>query len=187
VIKRYNLKGPWHALRRALKPTARFRRAWLNGQRLQFLDIPTARPLALVERRFGPLRGVAYLVMEDLGDRDLGIEVAVGGLTEVRLAQVAALFRALGAAGLTHGDTKASNFLVTADGVAVIDLDAMHSSVNKSLVNKRSVNKSSVSEHPDLTRFLANFDHLPDVRARVRAALSGAGTDDGFAAPSRSL
>lgn len=157
IVKRYNLKGPWHAVRRVLKPVARFRLAWLNGQRLHMLAIPTARPLALLERRWGPLRGVAYLVMEDLGDLDLGSEVAVHGLSETRLAQVVDIFRALQAAGLNHGDTKASNFLVGPAGVAVIDLDAMGEAV--------------AGQARDRRRFLANFDDRPDVRRRVAAAL----------------
>lgn len=158
VIKRYNIKGPWHAVRRALKPLPRYRLAWLNGQRLTLLGIPTARPLALVERRLGPLRGVAYLVMEDLGDLDLAAEIAAAGLTERRLAEIAALFCALSMAGLSHGDTKVSNFLVTPAGVALVDLDAM-------------AEKSRC--HTDVRRFLANFDRTPEVRERFRAALGG--------------
>lgn len=157
IVKRYNLKGPWHTVRRVLKPVARFRLAWLNGQRLHMLAIPTARPLALLERRWGPLRGVAYLVMEDLGDLDLGSEVAARGLSETRLAQVVEIFRALQAAGLSHGDTKASNFLVGPAGVAVIDLDAMGEGV--------------AGQARDRRRFLANFDDRPDVHRRVAAAL----------------
>jgi tRNA A-37 threonylcarbamoyl transferase component Bud32 len=168
VIKRYNLKGPWHAVRRALKPMARFRLAWLNGQRLHFLGIPTARPVMLVERRFGPLRRVAYLVMEDLGDRDLGREIAAQGLSEARLAQLVALFRALNAAELCHGDTKASNFLVAAGSLHLIDLDAM-----------RVCGRGD----RDVARFLGNFEHLPEVRERIRAALAGPGAGGGFARP----
>jgi tRNA A-37 threonylcarbamoyl transferase component Bud32 len=161
VIKRYNLKGPWHAMRRVLKPTARFRRAWLNGQRLHFLGIPTARPLALVERRFGPVRGVAYLVMEDLGDRDLAGEATEADLSEPRLAQLVELFRALEAAGLVHGDTKASNFLITSDAVALVDLDAMHPAGRRG--------------NRDLTRFLANFADRPALRERLCQAFAAAG------------
>lgn len=172
VIKRYNLKGPWHALRRALKPAARYRVAWRNGQRLVFLDIPTARPLLLLEKRWGPLRGVAYLVMEDLGGRDLPAELDANGLTEARVAQVARLFRALAAAGLRHGDTKASNFLVTPDAVALVDLDAL---------------REGGGQEKDVARFLANFDDRPDVRERFRQALATTAADGGFAPGARPL
>jgi tRNA A-37 threonylcarbamoyl transferase component Bud32 len=176
IVKRYNLKGPWHALRRAARPVARFRRAWLNGQRLHMLEIPTARPLLLLERRFGPLRGVAYLVMEDLGDLDLTAEIDADGLSDERLTQVVDLFRALRAAELTHGDTKSSNLLVNAQGVSIIDLDAMHDAAS--------------GQERDLRRFLANFPGHGEIHQRFAGALSAAGLldgDSGFAGSPPSL
>lgn len=162
VVKRYNHKNAWQALRRNLRPTARFRRAWCNGQRLHMLHIPTARPLLLLERRFGPLRGVAYLVMEDLGDLDLA--TAAAGDTDLDGAVVqgtTTLLRALSAAGLVHGDTKASNFLLTDRGVAIIDLDALR--------------EGEAGRAGDLQRFLANFDGRPALQRRFEQALVEAG------------
>ncbi|MFU8815408.1 MAG: lipopolysaccharide kinase InaA family protein [Pseudomonadales bacterium] len=179
IVKRYNQKNWRHAVRRALKPIARFRRAWVNGQGLHFLDIPTARPLALLERRFGPLRGVAYLVMEDLGQVDLAAEVAAQGASDRRVAQVVRLFQALRAAGISHGDTKASNFMVAAAGVALVDLDA--------------VRLSTAGQAEDLRRFLANFADQPEVHTRFVAAFAAAGIElpaaqvGGVARPPRRL
>lgn len=163
VVKRYNVKGPWHALRRALKPGPRFRLAWQNGHRLWMLGVPTARPLLLLERRCGPLRGVAYLVMEDLGDRHLGQEIDQQGLSDARAAELARLFRTLQAAGLRHGDTKVTNLLVTDAGIALIDLDAM--------------GLSRRGQRRDVARFLANFQHQPLVRERLAAAFAAAGVE----------
>ncbi|MEQ9006205.1 MAG: lipopolysaccharide kinase InaA family protein [Pseudomonadales bacterium] len=163
VIKRYNVKGPWHRLRRAVKPGARFRLAWLNGHRLWMLGVPTARPLLLLERRLGPLHGVAYLVMEDLGDRHLGQEIDEQGLGDERMAELVRLFRTLQAAGLRHGDTKITNLLVTEAGAALIDLDAMA--------------PSRRGQRRDVARFLANFEHQPMLRDRVAAALAAAGVE----------
>jgi tRNA A-37 threonylcarbamoyl transferase component Bud32 len=157
VVKRYNRKSLGHAIRRMLEPVPRFRRAWLNGQRLHLLGIATARPLALLEQRQGPLRGRAYLVMEDLGDTDLAVEIAAHGLDESRLADIAALFRAFDDAGLSHGDTKASNFLVTDTGVSVVDLDSM-------VASRRGIDA-------DRERFLRNFADVPEVGRRLAAAL----------------
>lgn len=156
VIKRYNIKSPWHALRRTLKPRSRFRRAWCNGQRLHFLRIPTARPLALLERRHGPLRGVAYLVMEDCGADDLSRLAAGTGLTGWHIDAVTRIFRALVAAGLSHGDTKATNFLVAGDDVLLVDLDAMR--------------ESPAGQSKDIGRFLANWDPALGRRFRERFA-----------------
>lgn len=167
VIKRYNLKGPWHALRRNLRPLTRFRTAWCNGQRLHMLEIPTARPLALLERRFGPWRGVAYLVMEDLagapgGTLDLAAEVEAVGLQEARLEQVVQIFRDLETAQLVHGDTKATNFLVAAGGLHLVDLDAL-------------AEGGASGRQRDRRRFLDNFRHRPEVQRQVEAAFAEAG------------
>jgi tRNA A-37 threonylcarbamoyl transferase component Bud32 len=128
VLKRYNVKSPLHALRRSIRRTPRPRLAWLNGQRLAFLAISTARPLALLERRLGPWRGVAYLLLEDLGDRTLEEEVAEHGVTCERASEVAELFALLRKLRLRHGDTKADNFLIVEQRVRLIDLDAMRDS-----------------------------------------------------------
>ena len=157
IIKRYNLKSPYHAARRALKPRAR--RAWRNANQLHFLGVPTARPLALLERRRAGLAGVAYLVLEDLGDGELAGEIADDGLSDARCAEVAALFSALGRAGLAHGDAKVSNLLIAPDGtVRLVDVDAL---------------RSARYGRRDVARFLANFSG--DVRARFARAFEQEG------------
>lgn len=160
VVKRFNVKSFGHRLRRIFKPRARFRVAWCNGQRLHFLRIPTARPVALLERRFGPLRGVAYLVMEDAGREDLYVRASGDGLSDEQVAGVVDLFSALQAAGLTHGDTKASNFLISRGQVALVDLDAMHEGV--------------AGLTRDIDRFLANWRDQPELRERFRRCFVGA-------------
>ncbi len=159
VVKRYNVKNLFHALRRALKPLARFRRAWINGQRLHFLNIPTPRPLALVEERIGPWRGVAYLVTEDCGDVDLLAEITASGLSEKRCAQITTIFTSLQRACLMHGDTKASNFLIWQDQVFLIDLDGM--------------TENPTARDKDLQRFLRNWDNA--TRRRFAEAFQEAG------------
>jgi hypothetical protein len=160
VVKRYNVKSFWHGVRRALKPRSRFRLAWCNGQRLHFLDIPTARPMALLEHRIGPLRRVAYLVMEDRGGEDLNGLAAAGGMQDVHVDAVVRIFRSLAAAGLCHGDTKASNFLVTPEGVALIDLDAM------------TERPAGLGE--DVRRFLDNWNAQPALQRRFRERFAAA-------------
>jgi len=59
VIKRYNVKGFWHGLKIALR-RSRAVRSWCNAHLLRMYGIATARPLAVLERRFGPLRRQAY-------------------------------------------------------------------------------------------------------------------------------
>ncbi len=168
VIKRYNIKNFSQGLRRMLRPTPRFRRAWMMGRLLNFLDLPTAKPLALIEERrrilsFLPflsfLPDVAYLVMEDLGERDLATEVAESGLSDARCLELTELFALLKRAGLTHGDTKATNFLIHHDRVHLIDLDAMRMGL-------------SGFDH-DLERFLDNW--AAEERRQFETAFQQAG------------
>lgn len=159
VVKRYNIKSLSHGLRRMLRPLPRYRRAWAFGQLLHLLEIPTTRPLALLERRFGFWRGVAYLVSERLDGPDLFAEVAEKGLSEERLEEVTRLFLLLRRAGLTHGDTKASNFLVHDGRLHLIDLDAMRLDARGAV--------------EDVRRFLENWE--APVRTRFEASFREAG------------
>jgi hypothetical protein len=70
VVKRYNIKGFVHRISRALRRT-RAATSWKNAHRLTMYGILSARPVALYERRFGPLRGKAWLITEYLGDNDI--------------------------------------------------------------------------------------------------------------------
>ncbi|MCZ6643897.1 MAG: hypothetical protein O7F71_20165 [Gammaproteobacteria bacterium] len=164
VIKRYNVKSVWHGIRRALKPASRFRRAWCNGQRLAFLRIPSAKPVALVERWLGPVRGVAYLVMPDMGDNNLITEVTEQGLSETVVAGVTRLFCALQAADLTHGDMKATNFLVCGTGVGSDEKRSVY------LIDLDGMGEGSGRLGRDVQRFLANWDDLPEVQETFHRA-----------------
>jgi tRNA A-37 threonylcarbamoyl transferase component Bud32 len=159
VIKRYNVKSALHRLRRMLRRHPRYRRAWMYGQLLHLLEIPTARPLALVEERHFGVRGLAYLVQANLSGPSLAEEVARSGLSQARCEEVAQLFAMLETAGLTHGDAKASNFLVHQDRIHLIDLDAMR------------IDPSRVGA--DRQRFLENWKG--DERRRFHAAFVDAG------------
>lgn len=156
VVKRYNSKGPMHRICRWFKPRPRI--AWRNGHVLGLLGIPTAEPLALIERRRGPLTADCHLVMRDLGARDLAEETRTCGWRPGRLQQIADLFQQLAAAGLRHGDVKATNFLVHNDQAHLIDLDGLAFAVNQA---------------KDIQRFLDNFDGALRVQAEAKFAESG--------------
>ena len=156
VVKRYNIKSGLHRVRRWFKHRSRI--AWRNGHRLAFLGIPGPEPIALVERRWGPLRAESWLVMPDWGPEDLQTEVDTGGWREPLLAGALRIFRGLKTAGLYHGDTKASNFLVQDGEVRIVDLDGLRAYPGSAL---------------DVERFLHNF-HGP-ARAAARARFAAAG------------
>lgn len=161
VIKRYNIKGAAHALSRCWRPSRAWH-AWLEGHRLRFLGIATPRPLALIERRFGPLRGRAWLIVEHCAGRSL----AERPPSIAHLEPVVDLFARLSAARISHGDMKATNLLWDGERIGLIDLDAMR--------QHRSAARYRRAGRKDRERFLRNW---PDDAALTRA-LSAALRDD---------
>ncbi len=129
VVKRYNLKGPWQVLKRAFRPTRAWH-SWRNAHRLQALHIPTPRPVAVFERRWGPIRLQSYLVTEYVAGpngQQLILEQAHDAPLQESLAEhVGRLYGRLARFRITHGDAKASNFILTPRGLWIVDLDAMH-------------------------------------------------------------
>ena len=157
IVKRYNIKNLAHRIRRWFKRRAR--RAWCNGHQLAFLEIPTARPIALLEQRFGWFAGVSYLVMPDCGERDLAGALAQSPEAFEQLApQAVALLNKLRAAGLRHGDLKATNFVLSDEGLVLIDYDAL----------------TTGDSSKDVERFVANWADDSELSARWVAVLEEA-------------
>jgi tRNA A-37 threonylcarbamoyl transferase component Bud32 len=156
VIKRYNVKSWRHRLMRLWRPTPA-RRAWRNAHRLRLLGIPTCAPVALIEHRFGPLRGSAYLVMRDVGGIDLRERFG-----HEHMQPLVALFADLRHAGLVHGDTNATNFIDVTGTIHLIDLDAM-----RAPWTKRGVRRGAAA---DLERFGANWPESATIRAALTRA-----------------
>jgi tRNA A-37 threonylcarbamoyl transferase component Bud32 len=155
VVKRYNIKGWAHRIRRWFKRRARD--AWCNGQMLAFLDIDTAKPIALLEQKWGWCRGVCYLVMPDCGERNLGQELASHPERFANYADATIdLLQRLAAAGLQHGDLKATNFVLTQNRVVLIDYDAVQAG----------------APDRDIARFLNNWADDAQLQARWSEALA---------------
>lgn len=126
VIKRYNIKGFAHWLTRFWRPSRAWQ-SWLAAHRLQFLDIATPEPLAMIESRFGPLRRRAWLVTGYCPGKNLLELFGVDGQTLPDQAQAGALLRMVGQlteARISHGDFKATNLLWHAGQIWLIDLDS---------------------------------------------------------------
>lgn len=151
VVKRYNIKGFGHWLRRCWRPTRAWH-SWREGNRLIFLGIATARPLAMLEKRTCWLRRRAYLVLECLeGENILSrFEAYVDGSPSgEELAGIEEVFAALLRERISHGDMKGTN-LIRHDGRwALIDLDAMRQHASRRLFARAFA--------ADRARFLENW------------------------------
>ena len=152
VIKRYNIKGFAHWLKRFWRPSRAWH-SWREGNRLAFLGIATPKPLALLETRFLWLRGKAYLVTEHLPGPDL-IErfapyVEQGDAPEAELAALDRLFADLLRERISHGDLKGHNVFWADGRWALIDLDSM--------CQHRSASSFAAAYARDRARFMRNW------------------------------
>ena len=157
VVKRYNIKGIAHRVRRWFK--RRGRDAWCNGHLLAFLDIPTARPIALLEKKWGWFVGECYLVMPDVGDKHL-LDCVHASPDEYGqfFAATIHILKSLKAAHLQHGDLKATNFVFNDKDLVLIDYDSLTRADNAR----------------DLHRFLANWEANPQLKAQWQQHMSEA-------------
>jgi len=157
VVKRYNIKGFWHALKRCSRAT-RAARSWRNAHRLLMLGIETPMPVALLEKRFGPFRSTSYFVNEYLeGPRAIDFFRSRGGAHKDAVAsRIVWILKRLKEERISHGDMKATNIIIHGLEPSLVDLDAMraHSSQRRFVAAHRK----------DVKRFMKNWADFPEVR-----------------------
>jgi len=156
VLKRYNPRNQWHKVKRALRGS-RANRCWLMSYAFEQAGLNVARPVLMVEKRFGPIRQNAYFVTEYLEGREL-LKLLP---TMSRLEREAVLHEVLGAfakmrdAKITHGDLKATNLIWREGQLFFIDLDASAKHRNRVTWSK--------SHNKDRKRFMKNWSNHPDL------------------------
>ncbi|WP_460417948.1 lipopolysaccharide kinase InaA family protein [Pseudomonas sp. microsymbiont 2] len=128
VLKRYNIKNTAHWFKRFWRPSRAWH-SWIEGHRLEFLDIATPRPLAVLEQRVMGLRSTAYLVTEYADGPDL-IEcfapfVQSGEAPDEQVEALVRVMQQLIRERISHGDFKGHNLFWQNGEWSLIDLDAM--------------------------------------------------------------
>jgi tRNA A-37 threonylcarbamoyl transferase component Bud32 len=162
VVKRYNIKNHRHALRRCMRPS-RAMVSWRNAHHLCFLGITTPQPLAVIEERWGGLRKRAYFIMAYLPgetiDQIIRAKINNPQAIEACLDQLEALLKQLAKAQISHGDFKATNFLISLGQLYLVDLDGMHSHRNPAKFNH--------AFRKDLQRLQRNWRDFPKVNRQL--------------------
>lgn len=165
VVKRYNTKNAWHALRRQCR-ASRALNCWRAAGWLGAAGIDTPRPVAVQEeRRWRLLRGRSWFIHEFIDADTLAARLRPDAPDAARLiAQAAAIVTRLAAAGIVHGDLKASNFLVAGERLFLIDLDATRRARGRRL---------AAGLQRDRERFLRNWAAQPELRRAFETELGG--------------
>jgi tRNA A-37 threonylcarbamoyl transferase component Bud32 len=161
AIKRYNIKNFGHALKRCSRNTRAWS-SWLNAHRLELLGIPTPKPIAFLERRWGPFRSTSYYISEYIDGTDLYRLITSDRSKEINIESLSIKFgemlKLFADANMSHGDFKATNFIVADEKLYIIDIEGMREhSCRWSL--RRSLKR-------DCRRFMKNWKNMPEV-ARI--------------------
>ncbi len=157
VVKRYNIKNLVHCFSRLFRKT-RAAVSWANAHRLILLNIPTPKPIALIEHRFFVLRGKAYFLSEFVDAPDVAEFFKNENDKVIRakaMKDITQLFFRLYLLNISHGDMKATNIKMRNNTPLLIDLDSM-----KQHNNVESVKKAHVR---DLKRFMQNWKATPSL------------------------
>lgn len=153
VIKGYRHLGLLHSLRHTLQGS-RAKRAWLIGNRLCRLAIPTPRPLAYLDEYHGPLLWRSYFIYEYVSGPGLYAVLNDPAVPELRkrhlIAQVLNMLQRLSEQGISHGDLKHSNMICCDGDVFFIDLDAMRQNFGPAWLKQYRYNR-------DKARFLRDI------------------------------
>lgn len=165
ILKRYNRKSLLYRWQHMMsKPRALA--SWSNGHVLRLFGVATPRPIACLLVKTGPLLGKAYLLMERVSGVSLGWLLYYGKTEKIPRAgeKVCDLLKALDTLLITHGDMKASNFILDEDGeLHMIDLDGTELHSDWSSFDKKM--------RKDMTRFIRNWEKYPEVERLVREVL----------------
>lgn len=163
VIKCYNQKNIWRQFLQMFF-ASKAKCSWRNAQCLKLLDIATPKPVAMVEKRFGPLRFESYFITEYVAGANLqdyfSDENLVVAHTSNQLTSLAenmlGLFADLSDAQISHGNLCATNILLSQMKPTLLDLDAMRL--------HRYQSRWYRAAKRDRERFMQNWRNHPEIQ-----------------------
>ena len=170
VIKRYNTKSAWHAVRRTVG-RSRAENCWMRAMALENLGVAIAPPVAFIQEYLGAgLKGRSWYLSEFVDGRSCLYHLpTIDDETahEQVMEQIIDTLQLLWKHRITHGDLKGSNILLAQDRVVVLDLDSVKKNKVKFVANRRI--------RKDVARFRRNWQDYPALAELARKKLGGAG------------
>jgi RIO-like serine/threonine protein kinase len=123
--------------------------------------------MAFLENRWGPLRSKVYFINEYIEANTLSHLLRPGKVEEINLKdlveQFVKMLQLFADASLSHGDFKATNFLVDQGQISITDLDAMREHRFRWL-HCRAFRK-------DCKRFMKNWKGMPEIEKTFQERL----------------
>lgn len=165
VIKRYNTHTIWSGIKQWFKVSPAYN-AWFYAHWLIANNIPTPKPLAVVEQKIGLIRKRSYYIYNYLNFAPLSevlldkpIDSPEFKALEERIVN---MFKALYKTNTHHDNFKITNFLVHHGEIYMIDLDTVSYSLFP-IIASRNFKK-------DKRDFLNNFKDYPDKQKHLSEA-----------------
>lgn len=150
VVKRYNMKNRFHALRLAFKKS-RADISWRSAHLLMKSRINTPKPIAIKEVRFGPFRNKAFFICEYIKGESARKFLCGAKAEDVKITSesIIEVFKKFKFLKISHGDMKATNIIIQDNTPYFIDLDSMSWHKSKFLF--------SHAWKKDINRFMKNW------------------------------
>lgn len=165
-IKRYNRKSTLYNVLRSVIPS-RAAVTWHAAQLLESIGVPTARPIALLEKRVGPVKLESYVIHEYVESIHALAFFGEGANPEPEWQPAAKaindILYSLKRSLIIHGDLKGQNFIMHNGKPLLIDLD--------SLKSYRSISHFNKQYPKDLQRFERNWLDEPEARPLFQPAI----------------
>lgn len=153
VLKRFSKKGFGHGLARSFSPS-RANNCWRMARVFRALGVATPEPILFMEKRLlWSLRGDSYLLTEKIDAEHLLKQLEANPLLRQNPDSLVRgfqnLFSIMQQYQLSHGDLKATNFLLKNDKLIAIDLNAARYHAN--------ISSAARSLQNDWTDFMENW------------------------------
>lgn len=128
VVKRYNIKGWRHFIKKCWSKSRAFH-SWQSAFYLKKNQIDTIEPIAIVEKRFGFLRGKSYFISQYVeairGCDYFGAQAMPNPEWSLIIDKIISIIKKLYHAHIRHHDFQYGNMLIANDKVLLLDLDHM--------------------------------------------------------------
>ena len=147
VIKRHNYKSRWQQFKRYFRRT-KSSRSWYFSQLLMQNKVSIPHPIAYIEKRIGPLRGMSYFMYEYVeGIQGEEYLRSMSNSPEEAAHVITAILDIIDSMQdlqLIHGDIRLANFIFRKEKLYLLDFDD---------VRRRSWYKSSSMKNRDIRGF----------------------------------